>query len=263
MFGAQHAPRWPYSDSTRRCNRTEPERVYQDEANIHNVSYKLLTLVLPACLTLVAADAWRNKPIAEWSPDDARQVLTDSPWAKTVQPTAAPGGVQRQSRRAGRAIGIGGVGIGLPGVGGMGRQGGDEPGSPQPSTLQVRWESALPIRAAELKVPDAVSPVVDEEHYAIVVQGIPNQLLNGNAEALGREFKASGAMKREGKKDLKPSSVEVLQREGGSILIYLFPRSTGITKQDKQVEFEATIFRVQVNQKFDLDEMLYQGKLEL
>ena len=85
----------------------------------------LLSLI-PLSVILLAADgqAWKDKPVTAWNDDDTKQILTDSPWAKTVQPTIERSNDQRQRRGMGRGggIGIGGIGIGLPG--GMGRRGG-------------------------------------------------------------------------------------------------------------------------------------------
>jgi hypothetical protein len=43
-----------------------------------------------SALSLAAADlAWKAKQFSEWTEDDAKEVMTDSPWAKTVMPTLA------------------------------------------------------------------------------------------------------------------------------------------------------------------------------
>ena len=55
----------------------------------------------------------------------------------------------------------------------------------------------------------------------------------------------------------------MLQREDGPIIVYLFPRSKEITRQDKRVQFDARIGRFQFTQSFYVDEMTYGGKLEL
>jgi len=55
----------------------------------------------------------------------------------------------------------------------------------------------------------------------------------------------------------------VLQRDDGPVIVYLFPRSKEITRQDKRVEFDAKIGRLQLAQSFYVDDMNYQGKLEL
>ena len=241
---------------------------------------------------LAAGDQpWKNKQIAEWNEDDARQVLSDSPWAKTVTPTidrSANGGQRRSGGGMGRGggIGMGGIGIGLPGMGGMGRRGGmggggypgggypgggrtqgpDDgtgPGYGQPPALTLRGESALPVREAELKTRETGAPTVDESHYAIAVYGVPGRMLNSDSRNPADQLKKQAAIKREGKKDMKPSSVEVLQREDGPVILYLFPRSQEITKQDNRIEFNAHVGRLQFSQTFFVADMVYQSKLEL
>ena len=244
-----------------------------------------LALIPMSVLFLAAADqTWKDKQVAQWNDDDAKQVLTDSPWTKTVTPTVNPPANSGQRR---------GGGMGFPGMGGMGRRGGmgypgggypgggypnggDYPGggqtgttndgstnTSQPPTLTVRWESALPVRSAELKTRDNSAPTLDESHYAIAVYGLPAAAANGDARQLEDQLKKQASIKRDGKKDLKPSSVEVLQREDGPVIVYLFPRSKEITKEDKRVEFDAQIRRYQLTQSFYTEDMTYQGKLEL
>lgn len=243
---------------------------------------RLLSLLPVSILLAAGGQSWKDKPITEWSDDDTKQILADSPWAKTTQPTmdSSANNGERQSRGMGRGggIGIGGIGIGLPGMGGRGRRGGmGNPGGGHPGgtsggngtdygqrpVLKLRWESALPIREAELKSRDITAPTVDESHYAIAVYGVPNRMVNGDSKNLAGQLKKQAAIKRQGKKDLKPSSVEVLQREDGPVIVYLFPRSNEITRQDKRIEFGAKILRLQLSESFFVEDMTYQGKLEL
>jgi hypothetical protein len=238
--------------------------------------------------------AW-NKPVPEWTADDAHQVMTDSPWAKTTTPTMdrlANEGQRRSSGggRGGRGGGIqiGGVGIGLPGIGGTGRRGGGYPGggypgggnpggsypggtdngggrtqSTEPPVLTLRWESALPMREAELKARDVDAPTVDENHYAIAVFGVPHNLLNSDTRALEGQLKKQAALKRDGKKDFKPSSVQILQRDDGPVIVYMFPRSMEILKSDRRVEFDAQVGRLKFAEFFYIEDMVYDGKLAL
>ena len=246
-----------------------------------------LSLLTFSIALLAAGDQpWKDKQIAEWNEDDAKLVLTDSPWAKTVKPSidrSAQNSQRRSSGGMGRGgIGIGGVGIGLPGMGGTGRRGGmggpgggGYPGGGQrgqtdngtdyngPPALKLRWESAFPVREAELKARDTSAPTLDADHYAIAVYDVPNRMANGDSETLAKQLKKQASIKRDGKKDLKPSSVQVLQREDGPVIVYLFPRSKEITRQDKRIEFDAQIGRLQFAQSFYVDEMNYLGKLEL
>ncbi|HEY2843392.1 MAG TPA: hypothetical protein VGJ09_07070, partial [Bryobacteraceae bacterium] len=202
---------------------------------------------------LVSADeAWKDKKIAEWNETDAKQVLSDSPWVKTVTPSVskpASDSPRRSGMGRGGGIGVGGVGISLPGmgrrggIGGPGTGGGGYPRGGQTSdpnggsggnsnttpTLMLRWESALPVREAELKARETDAPTLDEDHYAIAVYGVPDRIGAGNSDQL----KKQATIKRDGKKDLKPSSVQVLQRDEGKVIVYLFPRTKEIGKDDR------------------------------
>ena len=269
------------------CRRNAKPASHVSRAEVKKEMHRgrLLSFLTVFAALLTAADQpWKDKAIADWSDEDTKQILADSPWARTVQPTmdrASSG--QRQSRGMGRGGGgLGGIGIGLPGMGGMGRRGGmgypggnpggvppvgtnggNGTGSDQPPALKLRWESALPIREAELKARETNAPTVDEGHYAIAVYGVPDYMVNGDSRALADQLKKQAAIKRDGKKDLKPSSVEVFRREDGPVILYLFPRSNEITRQDKRIEFDARILRLQFTQPFYVDEMTYRDKLEL
>jgi hypothetical protein len=231
-----------------------------------------------------SADRPWNKPVPAWTADDAHQVMTDSPWAKTNTPTmdrSAGEGQRRSGGGRGGGINIGGIGVGLPGIGGMGRRGGgggypgggnprgnypDSGGrteSAVPPTLTLRWESALPVREAELKERDVDAPTVDENHYAIAVIGVPGNMLKADTRALEGELKKQAALKRDGKKDFKPSSVEILQRDDGPVIVYFFTRSTEISKSDRRVEFDAQIGRLKFGETFYIEDMVYDGKLAL
>jgi hypothetical protein len=47
------------------------------------------------------------------------------------------------------------------------------------------------------------------------------------------------------------------------VIVYLFPRSKEIAQRDKRLEFDAKIGRLEFAQPFFVDEMVFQGKLEL
>ena len=237
---------------------------------------------IPVALCVAAPKPWIDKPIPEWTDDDAHGVLNDSPWAKSVQATIDTSGdsQQRPSRGQGGGINLGGIGVGLPGAGGMGRHGGGYPGggypggqsggngressdSRQPPTLRLRWETALPVRAAELKAHDMDAPALDEDRYAIAVYGVPTRFIPSAYQNVENQLKKEAAIKRDGKKDFKPSSVEVLQRADGPVVLYLFSRSNEITRQDARLEFDAKIGRLHLSLSFFVEDMVFQGKLEL
>jgi hypothetical protein len=160
-----------------------------------------------------------------------------------------------------------GKGVGLEGVGGDGVFAPAQ--NPQPAkakagfghgdALTVRWGSAFPVRGAELKAKEIGAPDWDGEFYAIAVYDVP--CLKANSTELNI-LKRTAILKREGKKDIKPERVDVLQRANGlAVVVYLFPRSEEITRDDKRIRFTAQIANLE--RDFDTEEMEFQGNLQL
>jgi hypothetical protein len=239
------------------------------------------SLVQSLCLVaavacLIAADpVWKSKPASQWTEEDARQVLAQSPWAKETRAVITRRLTEEQLREGGQMgqpRGIGNEGVDPKGSGPKvspnvftGPGGGDRsPRSlPQSITLQLRWESALPVRLAELKSHEIEPPASQDDGYSIAVYGVPGRDFNGTPEQLGQPLKNLAALKREGKKDVRPVRVEVFQRGNGAVVVYLFPLSAEISKKDRRIRFEAQIGRIVFAQDFDLGEMEFLGKLEL
>jgi hypothetical protein len=225
---------------------------------------------------LIAGDpAWLGKPIPGWTEEDARQILDNSPWSRIV----VAGITRRQSedeRRAGGEMGQP-KGVGYDGV-----------GTPRPAPhfpiqspadlvkpapwvappteylkLQLRWESALPIRAAELKAGVVAPPTLVDDGYSLAVYGVPGEYFKGDPKSLGDPLKKLAVLRREGKKDVRPSSAEVFQLGREVVVVYVFPLSAEIGKQDGHIDFGAQIGRLVFTQTFNLDEMQFQGKLAL
>jgi len=226
---------------------------------LHNWQIRFLVVYVVAFAAAFPVDeAWKTKRASEWSEQETKEVLANSPWA--VMTTAAVKKEEKKSHGSG--------GFAVPG---MGRRRMNDPAqdpnntSPAPDsqlTLHLRWESALPIREAELKARETNAPAVDEDRYAIAVYGIPTHFTKDPQNA-GDRLKGQAAIKREGQKDLKPSHVDVIQRDDGLVIIFLFPRTKEITVKDSRIEFNALIGPYQIAQSFHVDEMIYQGKLEL
>jgi hypothetical protein len=232
--------------------------------------------LLAAAAHLMAADpVWKSTPAARWTEADANQVLTTSPWVKENRAVITRRLTEDQLREAGQMgqpSGLGHDGVDPKGSGPKvspnvftGRGGDDRsPRSrPQALTLKLRWESALPVRLAELKSHEVEPPTLEGDGYRIAVYGIPGADLKGDPKQLGAPLKNLAALKREGQKDVRPISVEVFQRESGAVVVYLFPWSAEITKRDRQLQFQAQIGRIVISQTFDLNEMEFLGKLEI
>jgi hypothetical protein len=251
---------------------------------------RILLLLVPALLVL-GQQSWKDKRVAEWTEEDARQVLTDSPWAKQTTPELERnsgfgrgngGGMGRNGGWGGLGGGMGSPRIGSgPGMGGDGTWGGGSSGGTYPSggntggnypddpngdgrqprempAATVRWESAMPVQSAHLKTKDKSGPSVRPEEYTLIVTGLSNRYANQDIKP-----KARLVRKEKGKKSISSSSARVLSGEDGPIVVFCFPRSNEIGRNDGELIFDATIGRIKVRQSFFPDEMLYQGKLEL
>jgi hypothetical protein len=228
-------------------------------------------LLLAGVLLLAADPAWR-KPVPSWTPEDTKLLLADSPWAKMVRATI----IRKQSedeRRAGGNMGDA-TGIGYDGlqkekivipksiVDMLLKPEPARPPRPQMPVL-VRWESALAVRMAEFKSGTFEPPTLEGDGYKIAVYGIPTANVKGDPKTLGEPLKDNAFLRREGKMDVKPISVEVFQREDSMVAVYLFSFSAELNKKDTFVEFGALIGRISVTQSFNVQEMQFQGKLDL
>jgi hypothetical protein len=218
---------------------------------------------------LIAADSadssWKNKPIQKWGEEEAKQVLSDSPWVKYASPEEVRDMSPAERRDSGDWDANIGKGVGLAGTGILGpRRAAAAIAAahehPQLPPLVIRWESALPVRVAEQKTADTDVPPLDSDGYAIAIYNVdlPEHW------NLARELKGISSLKRNNKKDAKPSRVEILHRDDEtSTLVYLFPRSVEITRNDGIIEFVAQIGRMFVRVYFNTQEMRLQGEPQL
>ena len=242
---------------------------------MRNFLIQSLCLIAAAACLMAVDPVWKSKPAAQWTEQDARQVLASSPWVKEIKATITRRLTEDQLREGGQMgqpRGVGNDGVDpkdsgpkvSPNV--FSGRGGDDrsPRSvPQSIALKLRWESALPVRLAELKSHEVEPPTLEGDGYRIAVYGISGGEFKGDLQRLGEPLKNLAALKREGKKDVKPASVEVFQRENGAVVVYLFPLSAEITRKDRRIQFEAHIGRIVFAQNFELSEMEFMGKLEL
>jgi hypothetical protein len=218
--------------------------------------------------------AWQTKLPARWSQDDAKELLGRSPWVKVFSGGLAGRKSEdelRQGGQMGQPEGPGydhvdpkGSGY-RPQLSGIfyGKGGNDRSQRSRPGTipLALRWESALPVRLAELKA-GMDELAVDGSGYQIAVFGVPTP---DKIKATDKwdTLRDDAALAREGKRDVKPTEVDVFPREDGLVIIYVFPLSAELTKKDMHVQFKAQIGRIVVNQYWDLTQMEFEGKLAL
>jgi hypothetical protein len=124
----------------------------------------------------------------------------------------------------------------------------------------VRWESALPVQAAESKAGESAAPGWMGDYYAIAIHGVPRLY----PRSLANHLKGLAALRRDGQKDIKPLKVVILpDTDQLETLVYLFPRSVKITKNDGSLGFAAQIGRLVVFVNFFPEDMQIQGDLQL
>ena len=218
-------------------------------------------------IVLFAADpSWKAKPVSQWTEEDAKQILTDSPWVKYVTPANLPDKSPDQRRDGGDWDEGIGHGVGIAGTGILGSRRAAEAikeahQKPLPPGVAIRWESAIPVRAAEKLLAEVDIPALKTDDYVIAVYGI--QAPRGRMH-LANELRGIAYLRRVNKKDLKPSQVQILpQDDGTDIVVYLFPRSTEIGKKDGGIEFVAQIGHLFVSEYFYTNEMQIHDELEV
>jgi hypothetical protein len=236
-------------------------------------------LVLGVCLW--AADFWQTKPYTDWSDKDVQKIETNSPWSKQVPVALGGGGGPDTSRAKRGSSGSGGdldstLGSGN-GPGGRGSNptevgGGAIPGGGGSLTLTISWRTALAVREAVAKQKfgaevatsaDAKKMIGEEQKfYAILVSGLPGRSLHGN-DKMKESLLKNTSLVVKGKDPIEPSDVQTGGNEQRAVVLFLFPRTTPLTVDDKDVEFSTKLGPIMVKQKFHLKDMVFNGKLDL
>ncbi len=181
---------------------------------------------------------------------------------------------------------------------GGGSANGGDPSQNEPMNLTIRWASAEPIQAAlkrqgalasdELKAVAAST----EKYYVITVLGLrmPRQRSstvdaddpdagggnnddnedngqrrgrNRGNDALRSQLLDAAQLAPKGKSSIYAQDVQIVGPGGIDGVRFLFPRTTPISANDKEVEFILNVRRIKVDEKFKLSDMQYEGKLAL
>jgi hypothetical protein len=228
--------------------------------------------VMSCAVAFCATEVWNTKVSSHWTEAEANLILKNSPWAKQVQTKSASSGVMRR----------GGGGRG----GGMGRRGGigGYPGggnSAPPMSALVRWESAQTVQEAEKRLQSLHSsedakPVDGStssfgNHYVVSVIGLRaagrqngrNQSDEGGSRQLRDQLMTTTQLVLKNRAPIGPDDVKVKTQGGENEIEFFFPKSSPISKDDKEVTFHSVIGRMTVENKFQLKNMTRNKKLEL
>lgn len=234
--------------------------------------------LLVAC-SAFAADFWQKKKYTDWTDEDIRKLMSNSPWAKTVTvalkgfggpPAVLPmgGGGGGGARRGG--------GGGDAGDGGGGAAGGDAGpmmGGGSGTQLTIRWRSALPVRQAiarysALRQAPNAAAAADAltrpmQVYSVEIEGLPAKAVPMNPE----EVKTKAELRVKNQPPLRPADVR-MEMQGRSMAVYLLFYRTQqgareIQLADNEVEVFLQLEAGKISKKFKLKDMVFAGQLEL
>ena len=237
--------------------------------------------IWPATHALLAArkEFWEDKAPADWSNEEKRILLGQSPWAREG---IARFEVERKRERAYQ-------GVARPGAGVPGARPGERPGAaesvpigerppPVPSTdtgqsvqfrVLARWESAKPIRlAGGPELPEGTA-----QFYVIRLRGMPllpppkakagESVANPNQGMLEAIEKGS-RIERKDKPAIPCAHLLTGSGESATELLLFFARGTDpITVAEKAVTLESRFVPFHLSVKFPLKDMMYKGALAL
>lgn len=223
--------------------------------------------VLLAAGVVLGEDFWAKKEYMQWSDEEVKKVLTNSPWAKEVTVKAPPSALRGQ-----RPAPAADTETENSGGGGRGRRGGGGGGATTERllVLNMSWRSALPLRKALVRsrlgtgaaVPPEAQQLIakDPEEYVIIVSGVPAE----TARAANNEAALSKSTIQFGKKPpVAPKGVDFQARTQSVDIVFVFPKTQAGVAADKEVEVILKVDTVELKQKFNLKDMVYNGKLEL
>jgi hypothetical protein len=256
---------------------------------------RVLVLIGLGALVLLAEDFWLKKPFTEWSEKDAAKILKSSPWTHEVSvnlsggsPMSSSGG-GRGSRGNGQGMEVpnaggdvtGNSGMGSSGMGGgggrSGRGGGGESGGGASGgvsiMLRVCWQSALPVRQAtvlaklgreKLDSDEAKKFLAqDSPVYVIEVLDLPPEMARVPKDRLSEIAKSTTSLRIKDKDPIPASGAQSAPREKAVDVYFLFPKTSPITLDDKEVEFVSTLGRFEIKKKFKLKDMVIGDRLAL
>ena len=222
---------------------------------------------------LLAEDFWKTKPYTEWNEKELKKLLTNSPWAKEVTAVLPGGG------GGGGAGGGGGMDVETMGggaganVGGGGAVGGGGGGSAPAVTAKVRWQTAMPVKQALVKMKYGAEAATSTQAqqvltakndiYVLVLEGLPQRMAQMGGAKLQENLKKSTVLKHGDKTPISPAQVEIGVADKQILIYFAFPKTDEIVLEDKDVEFVSKVGPAEFRKKFKLADMVVDGKLTL
>ena len=212
---------------------------------------KLSAILCSLSCLLAQPKFWTTENPTDYSDDEKRAMVVDSPWAKVTR-AEVPGVTMRHT-------------AGFKSVPGAAKHPKTVAvqSSPQPEPddgalafygpVTVRWESAEPI----LQVTRTYLPDQFKNHYVISVTGLPSGILSNGSTPLP----AAVLSARTG----PPERAEFVALTGDKrTLLFAFPkRNPAIKARDKALSFRLDLSGIRIQAKFEPKRMIDRGHLAL
>jgi hypothetical protein len=136
----------------------------------------------------------------------------------------------------------------------------------------IRWESALPLKQARLRAqfgdnlpkPGDSNYTLDQpdKDYVISLTGLHGAGSRDSGD-MRETLLSSSQLLIKGKSGISPEDVKFDSGSEGYTIRFLFPRTTPIDLDDKEVTFQTALGHLKIDRKFKLKDMVYNGKLAL
>ena len=246
-----------------------------------------LPLLLSFTVYLLAADFWDTKPFAEWNDKEITKVLEDSPWADRVNVRTGQKGVVAQDDAKGAIMGELEVPVrliwqsALPVKQALSRR------LPEANAKQlidrqeqyyVMWLQGLPgnTRAAasdieKLTMESVLKVKGKADLHPEQIQGPPPAPAPKGKAGIPTVQFVTAAYQRGGGGGFGGGAPGGGAPGGGFggrggatfDIFILFPREAAFTVADKEVEFVTKLDKLTIRKKFKLEDMVFNGKLEM
>ena len=240
------------------------------QGNRRSIGYAAVAALLMMAVGALAwagGDPWKTKPFEQWTTNDIRQILHDSPWAKVeyvpVEWKAGGGGKSEMGRAP-----EGTVSAAQGPAGGAAEAGQQAMGTPEgQAAFYVRWNSSRTTREAlvrdgvlsgQIKEDEATkylsAPIVN---YEVVVIGPDMSPFGSISED---DLKAKAYLRgKQSKVKVNATSVQISRSPDGrqvTAVMFSFPRKTADGKDvaapdEKGLQFICNIKDLNLNTTFD------------
>lgn len=216
--------------------------------------YFSLAMILSVGI-LFAKDFWKEKPYSEWTQEEARRMVFDSPWGHIVRITTLAGAPLGGTTTP-EVGGSGGPTSTTAGTGGYPGLGGEQPGTPGGAAAEllynVWWTSAKTFREGFARFQQLRGAMSAEQakqfaemrsaEYVIALRGDNMSAFQGTSEDMLRSI--TYLRPRRTKKKMAPTKVEIQRSPDGqriTTILFMFPRAVNgepvISPEEKGVDF--------------------------